>query len=303
MKSTNYAYLNETARRLIDAPDQERIQHILSERFINYGRITKLINDITFLMNRPPRTRASGIIVQGEPAQGKTMFAHALHRRFPPQPASESHAPTRPVVMISMSGAHEARAIHTRILKALDAVAPISMRLSDREELTLQLLYEARAQLLVLDEIQDVLRRTMRQRQNTLDAIKYMMNTLTLPVLALGTAPALVAFREDPHMAARFSSVELPLWKAGRELAALLKAFESSMPLRKPSHLSDPLVMRQLITLAKGTLGGIASAVMHAAVFAVLDGSERISIEHLERTAHELPPAETTCQVNQAAVN
>lgn len=292
MKPDRYAHLSKTARSLIDASDQRRIQHILSERFINYGRISTLLNEVTFLIKRPKCTRASGIIVQGEPAQGKTMFAHAIGRRFPPQPATEEHAPTRPVVMISMSGAHEARAIHTRILTALDAVAPISMRQTDREEMTLQLLHEAQTQLLVLDEIQDVLRRTKRQRQNALDAIKYIMNTLTLAVLALGTEPAKVAFSEDRHMAARFRLVELPLWKPNRELVALLKAFEASMPLREPSHLSDPLLMRQLIKQTKRTLGSIASTVMYAGVYAVLDGSERITAEHLERAANELPPAE-----------
>jgi len=291
MNQTSYTYLDETARAVISGSDDARIHHILTSHYITYGRIGRLFKELQFELIKPPSTRPWGIAVKAESHQGKTMFAKHVMKSFPPAPATSQHPSTRPIVMISMTDAREARTIYTRLLEALDIEppGPRGLKVAEREHLIKQLLRDAGTILLIVDEISDVLQVTTRQRELALHAIKYIMNSLTLPVLALGTTMAMEAFREDPHMAARFRSVELPKWKANRELAELLKGFESWLPLREPSRLHDPKLMRLLVELSDGVLGKVARTISYAAVFAVLDGTERITPEHLKRGASDIP--------------
>lgn len=289
MEPNTYEYLNDAAKAIVGKSDDVRIDYILNAQFIRYQRIGKLLDEISFLLRRPPRTRPWGIAVEALPGQGKSMFAEAVRNEYPDEPATAQQPTTRPVVILNMSGAREARAIHTRIFEAIDAPIPDYMRIADQERLAIQLLVAANTKLLILDELQDVLRATRRQRELALQAIKYIMNIIPMPILALGSKPVMLAFREDSHMAARFRLTEFPKWKPNRDLAGLLKGFESRLPLRNPSHLYDPKMMRLIVKLTEGIMGPLADTVMYAATFAVLDGSEQITGELLERGATELP--------------
>ncbi|MGH9436337.1 MAG: TniB family NTP-binding protein [Terriglobia bacterium] len=279
-------------RPLVDATDAERIRQILTEHFVCHRRAKAIIEEVKFLMYKPVQTRAWGLVIEADPGQGKTLLAEAIHQRFPPREGSTSHAPTRPVVCISMTGAREARTIHTRVLAELGTNVSRYLTISEREQLTLQLLHELGVQLLILDEAQDVLRTTRRQREAALDAIKLMMNTLHIPILALGTQTVAHAFREDPHLAARFRHHQLPRWKADHEFAALLRGLQSCLPLREQYNLARPALMRRIIELTEGSTAQTVRLVTHAAVFALLGGIERIGEAELERAATESPPAE-----------
>lgn len=286
-----YKHLGADAARVIDAPDCVRCRFILGERFIRHHAVSQLIDRIEWLMLSPLQTRAWGLVVEGAAGSGKTLFAKAIFKLFPPTSGTSDASPRLPVVNISMTGARTARTIHNRILEALNAPVARDLRIAEREQLAIRLLGEAQARLIILDELQDVLRTTVRERQATLDAIKLLMNTLRIPILGLGIHSVSYVFKEDPHLNARFDHAKLPPWRLDKNFASFLATLESSLPLREPSNLRQRAMMKTVLTLGESNTARIVRLVSNAAVFAVLDGHEMITASLLEKAKSTPPPA------------
>jgi hypothetical protein len=66
----------------------------------------------------------------------------------------------------------------------------------------------------------------------------------------------------------------------------LLRAFESVLPLRKPSDLAQRPVAQFLLAASAGLLGEVARMLTEAAELAIRDSSECITLAHLESVAH-----------------
>jgi len=198
---------------------------------------------------------------------------------------------THPAVGVSMTQAREARALYNRLLDNLGAPASASARYSDRERQLVRILRAFRTRLLVVDEIQDILTSSERQQRLALDAIKFLMNELSLPVLALGIDTASKALRVDKHLACRFEFRTLPVWTYDDDLSDFLEALEPLIALKLPSHLNSPTLMKTLVERSEGVLLKLVKLITHAAIYAVLDGKERIDVSLVLR-ADEYPPVE-----------
>ena len=163
--------------------------------------------------------------------------------------------------------------------------ARISHRLSDREMLVTRLLALVHCRLLILDETQDLLHGGENEQRRTLQAIKFLMNELRLPVLAFGTEQAAQGFSSDPHLAARFTEIPLPLWRPDKTLANFLATYERFLPLRKPSNLAASDKVALLAKVGGGVLDSIVQRVQNAALMAIASGSEQITLELLKSAA------------------
>jgi hypothetical protein len=288
---TDYSHLDPKTQAWLELPDLERANRMLIDRFITHERLQPIMDHIDFLRFSPPKSRASGLVVSGLPGSGKTMIARAIERRYPPIAAEGSKSASLPVLTIEMTGAREARALYDRILTELGVPDPKRYVGSDRERMVLKLCRAANLRLLVVDEIQDILTSTARQQRIALDTIKFLMNQLSLPVLALGTAQAPDAMQVDEHLNARFTYRSLPIWKQDPYLVNFLDALERVLPLKQPSQLSSLPITTALLRLSDGVLDPMMRLITYAAAHAVESGTEQITPQLLERARVEMPTA------------
>ena len=288
---TDYSHLDPKTQAWLELPDLERANRMLIDRFITHERLQPIMDHIDFLRFSPPKSRASGLVVSGLPGSGKTMIARAIERRYPPIAAEGSKAASLPVLTIEMTGAREARALYDRILTELGVPDPKRYVGSDRERMVLKLCRAANLRLLVVDEIQDILTSTARQQRIALDTIKFLMNQLSMPVLALGTAQAPDAMQVDEHLNARFTYRSLPVWKQDPYLVNFLDALERVLPLKQPSQLSSLPITTVLLRLSDGVLDPMMRLITYAAAHAVESGTEQITPQLLERARVEMPTA------------
>lgn len=284
-----FDHLNPAIQPLLNLPKSERAKRMLADRFISHERVTPLFDHVDFLRMRPQQTRAAGLVVSGQPGSGKTMLARAILRRCPPRPAEGGLAATWPVLSINMTGAREAKTLYNRILSQLEVPDPCRYAGSDRERMVLKVCQAAGVRLLIVDEIQDILTSTARQQRIALDTVKFLMNELYLPILALGTVQAREAMQVDEHLNARFTYQGLPVWKQDRHLVAFLDALEQALPLREPSRLSSLPLSTTILRLSEGILDRIVRLVTHAAAHAVEQGKEAITPSLIE-LAYRVPP-------------
>jgi hypothetical protein len=289
MQSTKYLHVDEELRDVCDAGDHIRCRVIFRSRFVTHRHVEDVLNHVLYQVGLPIQTRAWGIVVYGEPGSGKTQLSLAVEKRLQDAMKKPYTGLRKPVILITMTGAREARTIFNRILDALGAPVSPSMRVSDREKLALDLMKRAGVRLLIVDEVQDVLASTARQQRGALDAIKLIMNNLSIPVLALGTAKAAEAMREDPHLAARFDHRALPTWGCDKDTRALLAAIERTIPLRMESNLASPALVKFIVERTNGCLARMVRLINDAAVFAIQTQRECIDMAMLELAATDAP--------------
>ncbi len=264
---------------LIGLSDAERALEITADRTILYPAMVKLRERARWMGRQARTARAPGLMVSSNPGNGKSSLALYIERQFKIESGNELNT-----VLISLAGAENARAVYGRILVQLGSPARVSHRLSDREFLVIRLLREANCKLILLDEMQDVGDSdNERERKRVLRCIKHLMNTLQLPVMVFGTGSTADWFKGDPHLRARFSTVELPQWTDPVVLLGFLKAYEQALPLRNPSDLAQLNVARRLIQLSGGVLDNIVARIKNAALLAIVEKTERITPDMIER--------------------
>lgn len=287
--SASYAHLNQLAQAAMAMPIPQRSDWTCRDRFIVHEQIHAIFQITDMLVNSQGRVRARGLVVSGVGGSGKTMIANAVLRRYPEQDGTESTNAVQPVVRITMTNAREASKIFSRTLRALGCPHIASYTNDEREELVIELLRIAGARMLIIDEIQDLLKRSARQMENAFEGIKYLMNEAGIAVLALGTEHAQQAMMREEHLVTRFRSIKLPLWRAGPLLANFLDELESCLPLPDRSRLSTPGIQRLLVKTSKGRLDLIVERVVFAAALAIEEDVGRIDERFLERAEFEIP--------------
>lgn len=287
--------LHATIAAILDAPLRQRALAILQDRVIQYPKFKEILQQAHWMFLEPPTIRARGLIVQADCNNGKTALAYLMDRRFQPQDGGAGPC----AISISMSGVRDARTVYGRILEKLGGPVLVSHRLSDREPVVLSLLEKTNCRLLILDEVQDLTFGSEKDQQRVLQSIKTIMNALRLPVLALGTSKAGHWFRSDPHLAARFGETHLPVWKADRSLAAFLATYERYLPLKEASNLHEREKVAFLAKTGEGKLGAIVARVQNAALMALEQGEESITLAHLQ--AAEFRPGKLLIESKEMA--
>ncbi len=264
-----------------EPPREQRIRRVLLGAIVVHPRMGWLLNEVHWMVQEPQRERARGYIICGEPGNGKTTIATILKRQYPIDGQNMRAGNDRScTISIDLAGARTTKTVLTRILDCIGC--PHSKgSISYLEQLVHDVLRRMNCRLLILDEAQDVLQGRPTEQLRVVETIKHMMNRLCLPILLLGTKAAASALSVDPHMQARFECGELPIWSSGNDLSEFLKRFEKTLGLRKPSNLHEAAVMKVLVDSSKGVLAGMLSQLKWAAVNAIIDGTERITIESL----------------------
>lgn len=290
------AHLSEEARSWLDKPVEQRLERIMRDIDIIHPILFGLINEVHWLIHEPRRRRARGLVVSGDPGSGKTVLATILQKTYPVEGAlAKPHESAPPkVLVIQVSGVRTTKAILKRILEATKVPVSKSITTDDMESLVVDTLRRMNCALLVLDEMQDVLQARESEQLRVLEIIKYLMNALKLPILALGTDDAGVAFRADPHLQARFQVLKLSPWKPGDDFEAFLDAYETHLPLKHPSRLGSLAMQKALVKCTGGNLDALVTRLQNAAVHAVLSGTERITLDAL-RTMLPRPHIEALC--------
>ena len=151
-----------------------------------------------------------------------------------------------------------------------------------------RLLATISVKVLIIDEIQHVLGPLLRQRA-FLNVIKHLGNELQLPIVAVGTHDAFNAIQTDPQLANRFEPAVLQRWTMGEDYLRLLASFQKLLPLEHCPALLDPAMAIKVLSLSEGTIGEISALLCRAAIAAIENGAERITIASLERCGYVAP--------------
>lgn len=251
--------------------NENRIEIIKKGIVIEHAAYTAAMDYAYWILSQPDGTPGRGMLLMGEPGAGKSTFGEEL-----------ALVGKGPIVMISAEGARSMREVYGRVLQALDGPVAKSMHTPDRELAVIRLFRALQVKAFVVDEIQDLAKGTQREHERVLLSIKYLSNTARIPLICLGAPESEQAFRVDKHLAKRLRPFRLPLWTLDQPFADLVSNIEATLPLRKASALRNTEALKYLLDISGGSLRDIMARITCAAVRAILNGEECLTLQGLK---------------------
>jgi len=301
MKKINWTHAEKLipeAREVLEQTDDERIRFIQMERWIAYPRANQILEKMEDLFNSPKKHRMPGLLIVGEPNNGKTSLVQRFCSLHPLSDGWDEKPPYPVMYVLAPSGPDE-RQFYDSILRTL--LVPFRYRDSPSEKLDSISYYfnKIGTRMLIVDEIHNILSGSSLKQRAFLNAMKNLSNLMQIPLVLVGTKEALAALSIDAQFSSRFRPEKLHKWKTDQDFVNMLANMERTLPLALPSNLATPELAPMIYDLSGGLIGELTLLLSGAATIAIRTGSERISIKELKMT-EKLPPAE---RLSYAAVD
>lgn len=295
MKTTDKTHLDNLlpeAREIVERSDRDRIEYIESDKWIPYPRANQILEKMDALLRAPNRSRMPNLLVVGDSNNGKTSVVKTFCRNHPPTDGLMGDA--YPVVYVQAPPVPDERRFYDEIFSVL--MVPFRHRDAPSQKLDDIKYYFEKigTRMLIVDEIHNVLSGSMIKQRAFMNALKNLGNKMMIPIVLVGTKDALVATSTDMQISSRFKPIRLPLWKLDMEYAQMLASIEQTLPLKRSSSLASRELAPEIHRLSEGQIGEIVSVVSEAAVMAIKNGSERITMKEIKDCEFILPSQRRT---------
>ncbi len=261
---------------------EERIARLLSNKWIGYTTADSILERLEDLMDHPQIHRMPNLLIYGETNNGKTTIVNELIRRHPVIKDANGDGTQLPIVRIEMPPEANQDSIYMSILRALYVPFQPNAKKEEKANQVFGVMRRLKVRLLVIDELHNILDATRLRQNQVINTIKYLGNTLKIPIVGVGTKEAKNVFRSDNQLSNRFKPIELPKWKLDIEYRKLLASFEKLMGLEQPSNLDSKELAIEIMGMSEGWIGEISEIIKHASISAIKSGEERITIDGLQ---------------------
>lgn len=265
--------------QVLSLSPQERLSFMLKPRWFAYGEAEKILDKLEELLAHPPSHRMPGVQILGDSNNGKTALGMEFVRRHPWEENLEGDAVRVPVVRIEMPPNPDEMRLYEEILLTLRQPMRSRDSVAEKSRQVRANLAVANCRMLIIDEFQHALGPRNDKRRILIDTIKYLSNTLQIPIVTLGTADAQVAVSKDEQLTNRLTPTWLNPWKRDGDYKRLLASFESVIPLREKSKLHTTEMGGLIHDLTEGLLGETRNLICQAVGVALKQGKEKLDTE------------------------
>lgn len=286
----------EESKKQALLPLEERRLIIQRTRWYTYPRADAIIAHMDWLFAHARTDRMPNMHVIAESMSGKSRILKRFYEELHPStfdPTADTDV--RPVVYVELQSKPTPKDILEEILVALHA--PFGAQASPAKLMaSIAHLFDVLSvRMLILDEIQHIMRGSPAKQREVRDQIKVLGNRLKVPIVAAGILESSGAFSSDAQLSTRFKPMHLPRWDIENsedveQLGAILLEWEAKCPLRKPSCLStSEEAFISIFESTGGLLGHIVDYLKKASEFALDSGTECITPKLLKNLPWEVP--------------
>ena len=283
--ASTYSHVDLTTRRLMAASRRARVDYIQRDRFILHSPLTAVLAILEDFVRRPVSIRPPCLALVGDAGSGKSTIAREFQRRH----SNPDDPGTRRVVYCVADAYPELRILQQALMSALDIPPPLSIHRQRwvADDLIQRAIAERATRVVIFDEAQHLLNLPRRDQAAHWDWIKWVSTANRVSIVCTGIPGFESIVREEGQLETRFTIAHLPRWTVGPVFEQFLGAFERSLPLRRPSGLGTVGMQEALLAESgvkqrlSGITHGIKQVIEYAAIEAIWQGTERITVEHL----------------------
>jgi len=261
----------------------ERIDNILKSKWIGYTAADQILSRLEDLMIHPQVHRMPSILIYGETNNGKTTIINEFMRRHPVSYDENGSNTELPVVRIEMPPEANQDSIYMALLRELYVPFQPNAKKEEKANQVFMVMRRLKVRILIIDELNNLLDANRLKQNQVINTIKYLSNTLKVPIIGVGTNEAKNVFRSDRQLSNRFKPIELPKWKLDLEYRKLLVSFEKILKLKNQSKLDSKDLAIEIMSMSEGWIGEISDIVKQAAILAIRNDDEIISLELLRK--------------------
>ncbi len=284
-----YDHILKSHRQYAEWGDEARKTWICQDRWIDLPQAKRAVHELEKILAYPPRGRMPCLLICGSTDMGKSEILKRFETQHPAGYDKRRGVSQIPVVRVEMVPEPLEADFYLQILLTVNH--PNCEHYSARALRTTvhQILKEVSANVLILDEIDKMLAGTFRQQRIFLNAIRFLTNSLKIPIVCAGTETSRMAFSADPGLADRFRALELIPWRDDTAFRQLLVSFTGLLPLRKRSELDTPEVRKQILGMTDGVTGRIFKLIEVVALDAIDNKKEMLDLSSFEDPDLQLP--------------
>lgn len=294
--------LTDRTKELLDKSDEERMQYISRNVWIDYPIAENIIKKMDNLIRyEKGKSRITSILLVGSSTNGKTSLLEQFETLYPPYDYNieggrpdwvkddffDNHSGIGlPVLYINAPNEPSESRLYTNILNELNAPFKERDTISRKQYLVEYYLNIFNVEMIIIDEIHGILNGSTARQRQTMDAIKILSNRLKIPIVLSGIKDALRAVSTNTQISSRFRPEYLAKWKMNQEYVNLLATLVSMLPLHKESTILNPKAAEEILILSQGYIGEIVDIIKSAALYAITSGSERITLKEIYSCDH-----------------
>lgn len=289
MDTSIYSHLSVSAQEQVLLSDKERIFAIREGVWIPYPRAKEILSQMEDLFEYPRIERMPHILIVGASNNGKTKILRKFESKHKPDPNPDGDYSIIPVLFVSAPKKPDINNFYDRILEAVWQPYSIRAGDSEKEREVVKVLKNIQLKVLLVDEIQQIMAGGQVKQNEFRNGLKLLGNELKISLVVAGVEDAFNAFNTDPQLSNRFEPAFLPKWSMNNEYGDLLASYEFNIPLKKASNLRDPAIAQKILWMSEGILGEIHEILKRAAVAAIKDKSEQITLSVIEKIRWTAP--------------
>lgn len=271
-------------RHYLRAKEEDRIFYIRSPRWIGSAAALQALDRMEQLLARPPSLRMAGLMLVGPYSNGKTVIAERFALQH--MKAIGQQGGDQKIWVVQTSERPGLSNFYTAIIRAMGRIPTNRRELMVKEAQLHHLLAQLKPRVLIFDEFHNAFRGRQRDTEAVFAFLRRLGREYNIASVLVGEVAVYDQVNAGDEMGSRVDLCAVPRWPFDEEYLALLEALESAIPLAYPSGLSAEAIARAIFTLSEGLIGQIVAIVAEAAVLAVKDGCETISLETIRRLDH-----------------
>ena len=204
-------HLTPWTRGIASLPDHERVQKILTDRWVGYTKAKDAVIKLDALISHPKRQRMPNLLLVGPTNNGKSMIIEKFRRTHLAESKDVYPVEEQPIVVMQMPSDPKIARFYSILLHVLDVRLRHRLRVSDLETMVLQILKKLNVRILIIDEVHNLLAGTTAIQREFLNLLRFLGNQLKIPIVCVGTREAYFAIRSDDQLENRFEPFTLPL--------------------------------------------------------------------------------------------
>ncbi|HKI54313.1 MAG TPA: TniB family NTP-binding protein [Anaerolineales bacterium] len=285
MKGEDQRILSNKAREALETLDADaRAKYVLQSQWIAYPAGSEILDELAFMLNRPPSIRSQGMAIIGSPNNGKTALLHEFVSRHQTERFVDRVNVRILDVQCPAGGA--ITDLYINILRRIGFITPAAGNTSAKKDRVFNFLSSLQVECLVVDEIHFLLNKGPRHQMDVLNLLKEISNEICIPIVIAGTTKLQNVIETNFEVASRYPIYQLPDWELSKTFAEFLVRLEATLPLKKVSgfwHFSD-----LIYTSSNRNFGNVIEIVRRAAHEAIISGKESISEEEIIKASSKI---------------